>query len=349
MTLQPRFLNVRRLFTVGIGAALAASSLAIQEGARSDDAAYKSLKGHIPPIVATSRPVARVAPAETVHLALSLPLHNEAALDDLLRHLYTPGDPQQGDFLTPQTFASRFGPSEADYAAVTAYAAAYGLKIEQTHSNRLVLDISGPAASVERAFGTRLLQYQDKTGRIFRAPAQEPVVPAALASRISAVVGLDTAQTWRPHYRVQKAANGNGPVAMAGSGPAGGLSPADIKNAYGLSGTPLTGTGQTLALFELDGYNPSDITTYETTFGLPNVPLKNVLVDGATGAAGSGAVEVVLDIELMTALAPGAQQIMVYEGPNSGQGVIDTYNRIATDNIAKQISTSWGLDEGSSG
>ena len=54
--------------------------------------------------------------------------------------------------------------------------------------------------------------------------------------------------------------------------------------------------------------------------------------------------EVTLDIELALALAPGSQ-IYVYEGPNSDQGVLDTYNRIATDNIAKQMSTSWGLGE----
>ena len=55
-----------------------------------------------------------------------------------------------------------------------------------------------------------------------------------------------------------------------------------------------------------------------------------------------------LDIELQIALAPGASKIIVYEGPNSNTGVVDTYNRIATDNLAKQISTSWGLSEGQS-
>src|SRR5947207_6996005 len=49
------------------------------------------------------------------------------------------------------------------------------------------------------------------------------------------------------------------------------------------------------------------------------------------------------------ALAPGASKVIVYEGPNSDAGVIDTYNRMATDNLAKQLSTSWGLDEGSTG
>lgn len=72
-----------------------------------------------------------------------------------------------------------------------------------------------------------------------------------------------------------------------------------------------------------------------------------MLVDGYSGAAGSGAGEVTLDIELQIALAPGVNKIYVYEGPNSNAGVVDTYNKIATDNVAKSISTSWGLAENS--
>ena len=67
------------------------------------------------------------------------------------------------------------------------------------------------------------------------------------------------------------------------------MTPRDIRAAYGLSSAPQTGVGQSLALFELDGYNPSDIATYESAFGLPAVPLQNVLVDGYSGASGSGA------------------------------------------------------------
>jgi kumamolisin len=134
-------------------------------------------------------------------------------------------------------------------------------------------------------------------------------------------------------------------VPHLGSGPSGGYAPADIKTAYNLNSASLTGSGQTLGLFELDGYTASDITAYETYFSLPKVTLQNVLVDTAKGTAGSGADEVTLDIELQIALAPGASKILVYEGPNSNTGVIDTYSRIASDNLAKSISTSWGEAE----
>jgi len=316
--------------------------------------AFRTLIGHIPPAVAQAQPVAALDSSRTLPLALTLPLRRQAELADLLRGLADPNDARYGQFLTPQQFADRFSPTQADYDRVTAYARSVGLTIVATHPNRTVLDVAASAGQAERAFGLHLLVYQSREdGRYFYAPDSEPRIPAALGGAVSGVVGLDNAAQWRPHLRVRPT-----PVLSpfldpytlplaTGSGPGGGLTPSDIKTAYNLAGVTQTGAGQTLALFELDGYKASDITAYEANFGLPSVPLQNVLVDGYSGAAGSGAGEVTLDIELQAALAPGASKIIVYEGPNSNTGVVDTYNRIATDNLAKSISTSWGEPENS--
>jgi kumamolisin len=51
-----------------------------------------------------------------------------------------------------------------------------------------------------------------------------------------------------------------------------------------------------------------------------------------------------LDIEVLNAIAPKAN-VLVYEGPNSDQGVIDTYQKIASDDKAKLVSVSWGLSK----
>ena len=95
------------------------------------------------------------------------------------------------------------------------------------------------------------------------------------------------------------------------------MTPSDIRAAYDLTSVSPTGSGQTLAVFEFDGYTPSDITSYESAYGLPNIPLQNVLIDGVTGVPGSDADETTLDIELVMALAPGASKVLVYEGPNT--------------------------------
>ncbi len=317
-----------------------------------------SLPGHIPAAVSHALAVDHLSAQRPVSLALTLPLRNQVELDDFLARVADPHDALFGHYLSPAQFAERFSPTQADYARVIAYAQASGLTVTATHSNRTVLDVSAPAAAVERAFHTSLLVYQAQSdGRLFYAPSAEPVVPAQLASLISGVVGLDSAARWHAHNRVlpTPAHDPANPQAwlqyyqlpLAGTGPNGGLTPANIKAAYNLSGVAQTGAGQTLGLFELDGYKASDVTFYESTFGLPNVPLQNVLIDGYSGAAGSGAGEVTLDIELQIALAPSATKVIVYEAPNSNTGVVDAYNRIATDNLAKEISTSWGEAENS--
>ncbi len=316
---------------------------------------FQALPGHIPAAaLASAQKVSAVDAAQPLALALTLPLHHQAELADLLRGLSDPQDPRFGQFLTPDEFAARFSPTPAEYARVVAYAKAMGFSVTATHANRTVLDVSAPAGQVERAFGLHLSVYQaGADGRLFYAPDAEPQVPSALASLVSGVVGLSSASRWQPHLRekappeLSPALDAYAAPLQTGSGPGGALSPGDIKAAYNLSGVSQNGSGQTLGLFELDGYTPSDISAYETQFGLPNVPLQNVAVDGGVSAPGSGAAEVTLDIELMTALAPGASKILVYEAPNSDAGVVDTYNKIATDNLAKEVSTSWGEAENS--
>ena len=181
---------------------------------------------------------------------------------------------------------------------------------------------------------------------MFYAPNADPAVAISIASMISGIVGLDTQAEWKSFHRLKKITQ---PVRYSTaasetfpSGPGGGFSPSDILKAYNLTSVQGNGSGQSIALFELASYQASDITEYTNYFGLSSAQLKNVLVDG--GSKSGIDAEVTLDIELALALAPESE-IYVYEGPNSNQGVLDTYNKIATDNLAKQVSTSWGLGE----
>jgi len=307
------------------------------------------LPGHLSPnILLRSTLLGRKTGADVVPLALTLPLRDPAGLERLLQRQYTPGDPLFHHFITPGEFTSRFSPTAQTYAAVAAFARANGLSVTHTHASRLLLEVAGPASAVEAAFQIHLRNFESPEGRVFHAPNAEPAIPATLAGKIAGVIGLQDSLTWRSHaMRRQGLPQTIG--SPIGSGPLGGLVPADVKAAYSLSTTALTGRGQTLGLFELDGYSPTDVTTYETSYGLPLVPLQNILVDGATGvpSASDGPSEVTLDIELMTALAPGATAISVYEAPldNTGVGELAGYTQIANDNTAKEVSSSWGEPE----
>ena len=149
-----------------------------------------------------------------------------------------------------------------------------GLTVTATHPNRTVLDVAAPAAQAERAFGLHLLVYQSREdGRYFYAPDAEPRIAAALAGVVSGVVGLDNAAQWRPHLRVRRPPPAGlspllDPYVAAAVRPApAGRRPDAERHQDRLQPERRhrrPAAGQTLALFELDGYKASDITAYES-------------------------------------------------------------------------------------
>ena len=119
----------------------------------------------------------------------------------------------------------------------------------------------------------------------------------------------------------------------------------DFRAAY-VPGTALNGAGQMVGLFELDGYYANDITTYESLAQLPNVTLTNVLVDGVSGNPGYSGIqdavtEVSLDIEMAISMATNLSKVVIYEGQPTTTGIEHILQLMATNNVAKQISSSW--------
>lgn len=280
-----------------------------------------------------------------IHIPLSfvLPLRNPEELHELIERLYDPADQEYQKYLTTEEFIDRFAPTQEDYDKVVKYAKSVGFKLRSTHPNRTLVNFSAPAHTIESAFNLHLNQYVLPNGRYFYAPDKNPEVPRVIASIISGVIGLDNGAKWRPFYRQKEIPAENANAQTFPSGPHGGFSPNDLVTAYNLSSVSADGTNEIIALFELADYKKSDISAYTNYFGLPSPKLKKILVDGGSGTGIDA--EVTLDIELALALAPQSS-VYVYEGPNTDQGVLNTYNRIATDNFAKQVSTSWGIGEG---
>src|SRR5436190_10820962 len=83
---------------------------------------WTRLPGHTPSPGLLAARLAPVAPREPIALALTLALRNQDQLQDLLARLYDPQDPAYGHYLSSAEFQSRFSPTEAQYAAVAAYA-----------------------------------------------------------------------------------------------------------------------------------------------------------------------------------------------------------------------------------
>lgn len=98
--------------------------------------------------------------------------------------------------------------------------------------------------------------------------------------------------------------------------------------------------------FELDSYKRADIDTYTTRFRLGAANLPNVLVDGFNGTVHNtnAQAEVVLDIDLILALAPKLKSLYVYQTDNNSVHALDEYQKIA-DDLAPVVSISWGYPE----
>ena len=309
-----------------------------------------TIHGHLVPALRGLHPLRATGSARTLDLSIALQLRDPAALSALIAAQNTPGSRLYHHYLTPAQFTARFAPTQATVNAVVAFLRGSGLRVRSVSPNHLLIDASGSVAKVEAAFQTNISDFSFQ-GRTVYAPTAEPSVPATLAGVILNVGGLDNAGVYR-HAGVTPTSAAKTSVATphAGSGPAGGMAPSDLRTAYDMNSliSSDNGAGQTVAIFELDSYTPSDINAYLNYFGLGSAKYSNVVVDGASTSPGAGAIEVELDMEVVSAIAPGATQ-NIYIGPNSTQGVNDTYNAIVTNDTAKVMSTSWGLCEASSG
>jgi len=310
-------------------------------------AGAQSLRGSVPCIFPDLKAIGELSKAERLDLVIGLPLRNKPALTNLLQQLYDPNSPQYHRFLTPAQFAERFSPTEADYRAVAAYAMSSGLTVMRTHGNRTLLGVNGAVADVNKTFHVSLRTYQHPTEpRTFYAPDKEPTL--ALNVPILSVSGLNNYTLPRPMIRRRSAsAQGASPQPQAGTGPAGAFLGNDFRAAY-VPGVPLTGSGQTVGLLELDAFYANDILTYEQLAGIAPVPLTTILVGGYNGAVGANNSEVALDIEMAVSMAPGLDAVVVYE---ADYGTVGAGNEILNEMAApsqgeplsRQLSASWLL------
>jgi subtilase family serine protease len=277
----------------------------------------------------------RIPRSTHLNLAIGLPLRNQDGLDLLLQQLSDPASPNYHQYLTPEQFTEQFGPTEEDYKALIDFAESNGLVVTATHPNRTILDVSGAAADIENAFHVNMLSYWHPVRGAFYAPDREPSLDFDIQTLD--ISGLDNFELPRPMALETIPLTQTTPF-VSGSGPAGLFIGKDFRAAYA-PGVTLTGAAQTVGLLEFDGFYASDVQANFKQAGLTAVPTQTVLLDGVSGAPGKGNIEVTLDIMMAAYMAPGLSKVMVYEGSNPN----DILNRMATDNLVQQLSSSWGF------
>jgi subtilase family serine protease len=156
---------------------------AVLAAQKSGAAERQVLQGHVPTVVTEShlQPLGQLPGGTNLYLAVGLPLRNKEELKNMLREIYDPASPHYRQYLTPEQFTERFGPTEQDYQTVIDFMKANGLTVTGRHPNRTLLDVRGSVANIEKTFHLTMRVYQHPTeNRTFYAPDVEPSLDLAV-------------------------------------------------------------------------------------------------------------------------------------------------------------------------
>jgi len=289
----------------------------------------------------------------TTSFDVTLAPRNASGLSSFIASLSNTASANFHRFLTPREFAQRYGATASSVNAVRSYLRGYGLRVGSLSTGRLVLHVTGTTTNIAHAFSARVETVRRADGVLAAQLATKGTLPGALAHDIAGVAGLSSVvqpstnivhSHVSSHVTVPVACVNDGGETTTTPNSLGGYTAQQEAQLYGVTSEWAkgdVGTGQTIALYELSAYDPSDLATYLQCYGL-SPTVTPISVDG--GPSGTYDDEPTLDIEQATALAPGAN-FEVYQGPNNSTGPLDTYTQIADDDTATIVSTSWGTCE----
>ena len=300
-----------------------------------------------------AQPVGRLASSQLMNLNLVLPLSDPGGLKQFLSDVYDPSSSLFHKFLTPTEFTAKFGPSQAQYDAVVRFAVSNGFTVTGGSRDAMDVQVRGSVSAVENALHVHMMTYQHPSeSREFYAPDSEPTTD--LSFSLWHVSGLDNYSI--PHRLLESrseyaAAHGMDVKdvvshATTGSGPSASFLGSDMRAAYYGTGS-LTGAGQNLGLFEFEGTDLADLTTYyKNVKQTNNVPVSVISTDGTstscvyTRAGGDcDDTEQTLDMTQALGMAPGLASLVMYVGSTDTAiiGAMTTHSPLPTT-----IGCSWG-------
>ncbi|WP_348268309.1 S53 family peptidase [Edaphobacter paludis] len=266
--------------------------------------------------------------------------------------------------LTRVQFRQAHGPDPNALKLVRAFAKEYGLTpVPGTPApGSRIIKLTGSITAMQKAFGAPLVHKTTETAT-YRVREGSITLPSELSGSVEAVLGLDNRPQAEPHFRIAgDTRNFAARTAQAGGFATPHASIQPSAQQANISYTPVqvaqfyqfpanaSAAGQTIGILELGGgYRAADITAYFKSLGQPTPKVTAVSVDGgknspSTSSSADG--EVMLDIEVSAAVAPGAN-IAVYFAPNTDQGFLDALDAAIHDTTNKPsvISISWGSAE----
>jgi subtilase family serine protease len=363
-----------RGITVTVAAAmLGAATLAVPSGAGAS-AGRASLPGSRPAWATSSRMVrTTVSGAIAVRVYLA-PRGGEAALAAAALAVSTPGNASYRHFITPAQYRARYGPTAGQIGAVKAWLEGAGMRATGMGPGNRYVAATGTTSAAEDAFGVHFDTYR-LNGKMVRAPVADASVPHSVAGSVLGVTGLDTApRIVKPRFpppdgfrnarpcsayygqlqakyqadyttRLPKFDGRYRDYAVCGN------TPPQLRGAYGVDGSGLTGRGATVAI--TDAYAAptilADANRYATSNGdaafasgqfTQSIPSKGFRDAAACDASGWYGEET-LDVEAVHAMAPDAN-VVYYAGRSCNDNdFLEMLSRVIDDNTASIVTNSW--------
>ena len=288
---------------------------------------------------------------ERILLELRSSPEQQADLESLIAGQHDPASRDFRRWLTPEEFGERFGPSQQDIDAVTQWLVSQGFRIDGIARGRRIVEFSGRAGEVERAFHTQVHHYE-LAGERHVANATDIAIPEALAPVIAGVASLHTFHH-QPMHHVLSAGARPSPLTALSSG-AQGLGPYDFAAIYNVAplwNSGFDGAGQSVAISGRSNIRLTDVSLFRALFGLPGNNTQVILNGPDPGIVNSPEeFEADLDVEWSGAVAKSAAiKFVVSKSTNATDGVDLSNQYIVTNNLAPAMSVSFGACEAALG
>jgi subtilase family serine protease len=310
-------------------------------------------------------------PMERMLLVLKRSPEQEADLRQLLNEQQVRNSPNYHQWLTPDQFGTRFGPSDGDLQIVRSWLEYHGFRSVTLSRGRTAIEFSGSAGQVKEAFHTDVHKYLVSEEEHW-ANSTDPEIPSALMPVVGGIASLHNfgrkalhqvaagfrsqgtgkKQPSRPTERQGSEVRFGGVCGLLGI-PCNFLGPYDFATIYNVlplwnATSSIDGTGETIAIVGQSDIYPQDFSNFRQDFGLPAGKLV-IIYNGSPPnklASQGDELESDLDVEWAGAVAKGATiDLVASTTTNSTAGVDLSALYIVDNNLAPVMSESYGACE----
>ena len=308
------------LFLLALPAARAENVRPVQITQTVDESELVTLGGNTRPEAQAKYDRGRVADnllMEHLLLLLKRSPEQERELGKFIDDLHDSSSPTFHRWLTAKEFGERFGVATQDRDTIKNWLQSHALKVNVDYTNDLLIDFSGTAGQVQKAFHTEIHNLNVK-GVKHIANMNDPQIPAALAP---ALVGVVSLHDFRPHPMYRARADY---TVSEGSTKYYLVVPGDLATIYNLNplfSAGISGQGQTIVVIEdTDVYTTADWASFRSVFGLSSytdgsfTQIHPAPPSGSNNCSDPGAEgddrEAIIDAEYASAAAPSAAIVL---------------------------------------